>query len=159
MSGNRVYDLDFYEWTQEQARVLREAGAARVDLPVDWENVAEEIESVGLRDVRAATRNIRFAIEQLLKLEFSSLRSPRFDWLYSATQRRIDAARIVEDSPSLSGRLPSKLARCYRDAKHLAELGCERNGVDPSQFPDECPYSLAQVLDPDWYPANRHGLE
>ena len=42
-----AYDEDFYAWTQNQAQALRRAGAERNNAPVDWENVAEEIESMG----------------------------------------------------------------------------------------------------------------
>ena len=37
------YDTDFYSWSLEQARLLRESRWAQVDR----ENVAEEIESLG----------------------------------------------------------------------------------------------------------------
>jgi hypothetical protein len=36
------YDVDFYAWTRDQAAKLRAAAAAGSNLPVDWENLAEE---------------------------------------------------------------------------------------------------------------------
>ena len=42
-----LYDQDFFLWTQEQSRLLREAAERRVNFPLDWENLAEEIESLG----------------------------------------------------------------------------------------------------------------
>jgi hypothetical protein len=49
-SAARVdYEQDFFAWTQEQARILR----ARGTRGLDWDNLAEEIESMGRRPARA----------------------------------------------------------------------------------------------------------
>jgi len=45
-----LYEHDFFLWTQEQAAGLRRAKAS--NLPLDWENLAEEIESLGKSDRR-----------------------------------------------------------------------------------------------------------
>ncbi len=45
MSG--LYDQDFVRWTEEQAAALRRAKSSNQAL--DWENLAEEIESLGNR--------------------------------------------------------------------------------------------------------------
>ena len=42
----------------EQARALRDAARAGANLPVDWENVAEEIESLGRSDRREITSRL-----------------------------------------------------------------------------------------------------
>src|SRR2546421_9988813 len=101
MSGDTAYDLDFYEWTQEQARVLREAASARVNLPIDWENVAEEIESMGRSDLSAASSQLARVIEHLLKLEYSPAREPRAGWEDSVALHPVQAEGILADSPSL----------------------------------------------------------
>ena len=40
-----LYDQDFVLWTVQQAAALRRAKTS--NLPLDWENLAEEIESLG----------------------------------------------------------------------------------------------------------------
>jgi len=49
MSGNAagLYQQDFVRWTEEQSSALREAARFGTNLPLDWENLAEEIESLG----------------------------------------------------------------------------------------------------------------
>jgi len=37
---NNLYDEDFVRWTEEQAAALRQAKGS--NLPLDWENLAEE---------------------------------------------------------------------------------------------------------------------
>jgi hypothetical protein len=71
-----LYDTDFYEWTQQQSRRLREAAAERISLPIDWENVAEEIESLGKRDVRSATSHVVRIVAHFLKLADGTRGSP-----------------------------------------------------------------------------------
>ena len=41
------YDTDLALWAESQARALRAASRASTNLPIDWENVAEEIVSSG----------------------------------------------------------------------------------------------------------------
>jgi hypothetical protein len=41
------YDTDLALWAESQARALRDASRASTNLPIDWENVAEEIVSSG----------------------------------------------------------------------------------------------------------------
>ena len=43
------YDTDFYAWTQTQATALR----AKESKTLDWDHLAEEIESLGRSDRRA----------------------------------------------------------------------------------------------------------
>ena len=42
---SELYDRDFFLWTQEQAAALR--AVRKSNLPLDWDNLAEEIESLG----------------------------------------------------------------------------------------------------------------
>ena len=53
MSTAELYDEDFLLWTKEQAKLLREAAERGVNLPLDWENLAEEVESLGRSDRRS----------------------------------------------------------------------------------------------------------
>ena len=46
------YEDDLLLWTQEQASVLREADGRGIDLPLDWDNLAEEIEGLGRSERR-----------------------------------------------------------------------------------------------------------
>jgi hypothetical protein len=109
------YGEDVYLWSVQQAAALREAAAAGsnlpvADLPVDWENVAEEIESVGRSELHALESALTRVIEHLLKLEYSPAVDPRAGWRTSVLKHRIRAVGELEDSPSLRGRLRSARA-------------------------------------------------
>jgi hypothetical protein len=102
MSGApELYEADFLLWTQEQANLLREAAGRRVNFPLDWENLAEEIESLG-KSQRSELRNrIGTIIEHLLKLEHSTAREPREGWRDTVHRSRREAELLLEDNPSL----------------------------------------------------------
>jgi hypothetical protein len=156
--SDTLYDTDFYEWTQEQGRRLREAGSERINLPIDWENVAEEIESLGRSDLSAIRSHASRVIEHLLKLEFSPAAQPRADWEDSVANHRVEIEMAFKDSPSLRGRMSAVFPDCWRSARKLALRGLLRDGVAAADLPKRCPYTVEQVLDDDWFPKNRHGL-
>src|SRR5438128_176130 len=57
---NTLYEQDFVLWTEAQAKALREA-AVGGNTPLDWENLAEEIESLG----RSERRELRSRITRI----------------------------------------------------------------------------------------------
>src|SRR5689334_14675408 len=73
-----VYDLDFFLWTKEQAGALRRCKAS--NLPLDWENLAEEIESLGISQRTALNSQLRRILHHLFKLEASPAADPRAGW-------------------------------------------------------------------------------
>ncbi|PGH54254.1 hypothetical protein CRT60_31105 [Azospirillum palustre] len=156
MDSRIGYDTDFLAWTEEQARLLREAARERINTPIDWENVAEEIESMGRSELRAVESALVRVIEHLLKLEYSPAADPRGDWKVSVLEHRDRVARDLSASPSLRGRIDT--AGIYKSGRKIAALGLERDGMRLNDLPPDCPYSLDQLLDEDWWPASRHGL-
>ena len=106
----RLYDVDFYRWTREQAALLRRIPDERLNLPVDRNHVAEEIEDTGRSDLRAADSRIGVILEHLLKLEHSPTREP---------PRRMDrhgcsrSRRRIENS----GRQPEACGASFRSVR------------------------------------------
>ena len=64
-----LYDQDLVLWSEEQGRALRAAAGAGWNAPIDWENVAEEIESLGRSERHALASHIALVIEHLLNLQ------------------------------------------------------------------------------------------
>ena len=63
---NSLYESDFYTWTQEQARLLRERRFDELDL----ENLVDEVESVGSSEKREIRSRLVVLIGHLLKWKF-----------------------------------------------------------------------------------------
>src|SRR4051794_25011237 len=113
----RDYDADFYAWTQVQAARLREAARRRVNVAVDWENVAEEIESLGRSQLNSVESYIVLIIEHLLKLEHSPAAAPRNVWRISAQNHRRSASRLLKNNLSLLRKVREKFPEPYEDAR------------------------------------------
>ena len=156
MDSRIGYDTDYLAWTEEQARLLREASRERINTPIDWENVAEEIESMGRSELRAVESALVRVIEHLLKLEYSPASELRGNWRRTVREQRDQVIDGLEDSPSLRGKID--LTKAYRRGRDYAAEGLEQDRLSADLMPADCPYSLEQLLDTGWWPANRHGL-
>jgi hypothetical protein len=87
--AGELYDRDFLRWTEQQATALRHA-AKDSNLPLDWENLAEEIESLG-KSQRAALRSqLRRILRHHFKLEASPAIEPRRGWKESIRDARVE---------------------------------------------------------------------
>ena len=153
-----LYDVDFYRWTQEQAALLRQVPGERINLPIDWNHAADEIEDMGRSDLRAVNSRIGVILEHLVKLEYSPASDPRDGWIETVVRSRGDVSRILDDSPSLRRKLSERWLKEYALARRSAIRGLARDSVGSEEIPVDPPYTVEQVIDPDWWPGNRHGL-
>jgi hypothetical protein len=142
--SNALYERDLYTWSQEQARLLRER---RFD-DLDLENLAEEVRSVGGSEKREIESRLEVLIAHLLKWRYQpGLRSP--GWRGTIDEQRRRLARVLRDSPSLR-RYPSEV---FPDLHLSGRLrAAEETGIDFTLFPEQPPFTIEQVLDPDFLP-------
>ncbi|QYE34853.1 DUF29 domain-containing protein [Polymorphobacter sp. PAMC 29334] len=147
------YDTDFFEWSMQQAELLR---AGRLDL-VDRENIAEEIEGLGNSDKRQVATRMARVIEHLLKLRFSTAQDPRTDWRVSATYQRQDIELIFEDSPSLRARRDDSLPRAWKMGVNLARKGLSEEVAALAQIDliaADPIFTVDQILDDEFFPGD-----
>jgi Domain of unknown function DUF29 len=151
-----LYDEDFYDWTQQQADLLRRCRPAGNEL--DLEHIADEIEDLGRSDLRAAQLLCEHVIEHFLKLEYSGLDQPAAHWRDEIVEWRLQLEKIL--TRSIEAKLD--LSARYRAAlRLLRRLERDLPGF-ASRLPAECPYTLEQIVsgdDEDWFPepqADRH---
>ena len=152
-AGPAGYDDDFYSWSQQQAALLRAMKLRPHDL--DIENLATEIEDLGKRDFRSLQSHCETAVEHLLKLLWSTQAEPRAGW--SATVRRShrEILLLLEDSPSLAGKLAERWSEIVERAGYAAlDALAEADESLPNAEP-EPPASLLSpdtLLNPDFHP-------
>lgn len=149
---DRGYDADLALWAEDQARALRDAGSAGTNLPIDWENVAEEIESLGRSQGRELASRIAVILVHLMKLEASPASDPRGQWLETIGQQRGDIERVLADSPSLRPRIGTIIEEESGRARRLAALARAGHGEHPRVDLASLRYTEAQVMG-DWFPA------
>lgn len=149
---SELYDQDFVLWTEEQAAALRQAKGA--NLPLDWENLAEEIESLGKSDRRALRSQIRRVLRRLFKLEASLAREPRAGWRATIRDARSEIVDVLRDSPSLRRETSEMVADEVSTAAQLAtdDLGEHSEPAAAVRLRlEQGGFTVEQVLD-DWFP-------
>jgi hypothetical protein len=138
------YDEDFFAWTEEQARILR----GRDTLGLDWDNLAEEIASMGRRDRRELESRLRLILHHLLKWRAQPGLRGR-SWQSTLREQRRQAEKLLKESPSLQLQVPALIDEAYPDAR--ADV-LDETGLRPRTFPAECPFTIEQILDQQYLP-------
>ena len=148
-----LYEEDFVLWAETQAGALRRAADAGSNLPLDWRNLAEEIESLGRAERRELKSRIGNLTEHLLKLELSSASQPRAGWLETVGRERREIELLLEDSPSLRGEVAGIASAIWpRAVKSVGEVLAERGEVSlTSREIGATGYTVEQLLE-DWLP-------
>jgi hypothetical protein len=148
-----LYDQDLVRWSEEQARLLRAAADAGWTAPIDWEHVAEEIESLGKTERRALASHIVVVIEHLLKLQASPALEPARGWRDTIRRARDDIERLLADSPSLRREIAGMITKETPRARALVCANFHDYGEQPLIDVAAVAYTEAQVLG-DWLPDN-----
>jgi len=139
-----VYEEDFALWSAEQATLIRAGKFDRIDL----ENVAEEIESLGKSDKRQIRSRLQVLMLHLLKWERQPAERSR-SWSSSIRDQRQAILDLVDDSPSLRSYPGQVFEREYPRARDRAS---EETTIYLNLFPETCPYTIDQILDPTFLP-------
>jgi hypothetical protein len=143
-SMQSLYETDFYAWTQEQTKLLKDQQWNQLDLP----NLIEEIESLG-KQQRAELRNrLRVLIGHLLKWEYQAKKRSR-SWLMTIRVQRRDTQELLAENPSLKPYLEEALQKIYENGRDLAS---GETNLPLKTFPQNCPYTLAEIFQDDFYP-------
>src|SRR5690242_600857 len=92
-----LYDQDFVTWAEQQAKAIRRAAAERVNTsePIDWENVAEEIESLGKEQLHRLDSAYVVLLHHLLKWRFQPRRRSR-SWQLTIAEQRRRVRKVME---------------------------------------------------------------
>jgi Domain of unknown function DUF29 len=143
-STGALYEEDFFEWTRRNAELLRAGCFDEVDI----KHITEEIEDMGKRDLRALDSRLEVLLAHLLKLKFQ-LEKRSSSWLDTVDVQRVSVERLLMRYPSLRGRIEPNLAANYRFALSRA---VRETGLPKGAFPAECPFTVDQILDPEFLP-------
>jgi hypothetical protein len=139
-----LYDRDFYRWTQETAHLIE---AQRLD-ELDWENLLEEIESMGRAEKRAIKSNLKVLLLHLLKWKYQPAKRS-LSWERSVDEHRDRLLDRLQDSPSLRNYIPEILPDAYRRAVRDAS---KETRLDAETFPSACEWDLELILAEDYLP-------
>jgi hypothetical protein len=137
------YDDDLYQWTIEQADALRR----RAINELDFDHLAEEIESVGRSERREIRSRLEILLIHLLKWRYQPEKQSG-SWRASVSEARRRIENVLADNPSLRSFAAEALASAYR----LAILDEAIRGLQLMHLPEACPWAIEDVFRDDFWP-------
>ncbi|ELR97442.1 DUF29 domain-containing protein [Gloeocapsa sp. PCC 73106] len=126
-----LYDKDFALWIDEIVSKLKNQDFNQID----WENVIEEIESLGKSQRKAVRSFLVRLLEHLLKRRYVLMSDCYRGWEIEIRNFRQRLKIELEDSPSLRLFVLEILSKSYQMA-----LENVREGYPDTDFPDDCPF-------------------
>lgn len=137
-----LYEVDFYAWTQKQSALLSRGQWQSLDI----ENLVEEIESLGKQQKQELRNRLGVLIGHLLKWEFQpELRGK--SWRATIREQRDRIKLHLKDNPSLKSYLNEAVIEAHKLALSLV---VRETSLDYPDLPSDCPYAIAQILDPQF---------
>jgi hypothetical protein len=138
------YDSDILTWSEHQSDLLRRlARGEQVNTEIDWENVAEEIESVGPEQLHAVESLLLRALIHMLKAQ--AWPDSRVADVWSADALNFRAQATNRFVPSMRQRID--LSRVYRLARRA--IPPSMHGKAGLPLPGTCPTTLDELLTDD----------
>lgn len=139
-----LYKTDFYAWTQRQVDLLR----AEEFEAVDWNNLIEEMETLGRSETHKVESRLIVLIMHLLKWEYQPERQSR-SWQNAIAEQRDRLDRLLFKNPTLRARLPDIIEFVY---PYAVKKALRETGFVHAPFLPNCPYTEAQILDEMFLP-------
>ena len=143
-----LYEQDFYLWIQETVELLKKGQLEQLDI----ENLIEEVDSMGKSQRKELKTRLIVLIEHLLKLQYWTTEKDynARGWRNTIVEQRRQIAYTLVDSPSLKAIINDMFLDCYQDARNDT---LRKYQLPLTLFPQESPFSLLEVLDPDFIPS------
>ena len=139
----QLYEIDDYQWLEETVKLLKNKQFNDLDL----ENLIEELEDLGKEKRNAAASLLEQIIRHLLLLQYwiQEQEYNSIHWQGEIYTFRVQLKRKL--TSNLRNYLQSELNNIYEDALGFVKIKTQ-NTVN---FPSECPYNLAQLIDIRWW--------
>ncbi|MGI0479598.1 DUF29 domain-containing protein [Geminocystis sp. CENA526] len=139
-----LYEIDDYLWIQETVKLLKEKKFNQLDL----ENLIEELDDLGRERKNKVESLLEQIIKHLLLLEYweSEYEFNSAHWEAEITAFRTQLRKSL--TTNLYNHLQQELISIYQDALKYVKRKSRLN-----TFPNQCPYTLEQLLDENWFPS------
>ena len=161
-SQKNLYDTDYNLWLEETVKQLQ----AQDFNAIDWENLIEEIASLGRSEKRRIEILLIRLFEHLLKLAYWRATPRRRQaqgnargekernynqnhWKREIRNFRKQIKKELKASPSLKNYLLKVFEDCYQDSR---ELVADVSELPLDNFPPSPIGHIEQILDENWLP-------
>lgn len=147
MTTQNLYEQDYYLWIKKTLNQLKQGDLEHLD----WEHLIEEIESLGNEQRHKVDS---YLIQLLLHLLLYQYWEQEKDYCARGGENEIDNFRLQLDllfeSKTLYNYFVQRIDVIYPKARQQA---IRKTKLSASTFPENCPYTLEQILDPEYLPS------
>lgn len=137
---SRLYDADETAWLEGMVDLIRQGRCE----DLDFAHLEEYLSDMARRDRREVKSRLTVLLAHVLKW-FHQPEQRSGSWRGTIIEQRQELAELVTRG-ILRNHAEAVLADAYAEAVERA--GAE-TGLAAGSFPDECPYSLEQLLSPE----------
>ena len=138
-----LYKRDFFGWTQDQADALRRRSINELD----WENLVEEVESMGKQERSELQSRLVVLLTHLLKWRHQPERRTR-SWALTIVEQRLRAQQVLDENPSLKPEVQDVITTAYRLSRIRAARETRRPIVTfPSQSEYDWDAAMTEAID------------
>jgi threonine aldolase len=139
-----LYETDFYSWAYQQAQLLRQGEFQALDQV----HLIEEIEDLGNRHYDQLESRLVQLIAHLLKWQFQQNKQTN-SWRATIRVQRVSLEKLLRRNPGLQSRIAEAMAESWTEARILA---VEETNLPDEQFPQDCPYTFEEAINPNFWP-------
>ncbi len=139
---SNLYETDFYAWTLEQSKLLKEGDFKQLDII----NLVEEVESLGKQQRQELRNRLGVLIGHLLKWDYQSEKRSK-SWRVNIREQRREILRLLQENPSLKPYLEEAILYAYESGLDLVAL---ETPLDYQDLPENPIYTIEQLLSPDF---------
>ncbi|MBE9072193.1 DUF29 domain-containing protein [Microcystis sp. LEGE 08355] len=144
-----LYEIDDSLWLEETIKLLK----AKRFQALDLENLIEELEDLGNEKKFRVASLLEQIIRYFLLLQFWTEERAynQEHWELEIVNFQIQLKRRL--TTNLRNYLQNELTNIYEDAVVFVR----KKTNNQVNFPNTCPYSLEELLDPNWLPSYHQG--
>lgn len=142
----QIYEQDYPEWLDITLNQLQNRDLENVD----WEHLIEEITALGNEQRHKVESYLRQLIKHLLLYQYWETEKSYCakEWIEEIDNFRSELDLLLE-SKVLYNHCVKILDKIYIKARNNA---IRKSELSPEIFPENCPYSLTEILNPEWLP-------
>lgn len=145
-NSETLYETDYMLWLET---TLEQIKHRQID-QLDWDNLAEEIEGLKIELRHKVDSYLRQLLIYLLLYQYWTTEREKngSDWWDKIYDLREELTSLLETSKTLHNYFIERINVIYPRARKSVILKAELADI----FPDQCPFSVEQILDLDFYP-------
>jgi len=127
-----LYEIDFVQWTEEQAKALKEHN----EKALDWENLKEEIDNLGKEQINAVHSFLKQIIIHRLKLDYTNDILSRGHCLDEIDDFQDEIERRLTKTLLNKINIEAEYERAKRKVLKIYDIN----------LPNKCPYTFVDLM-------------